>query len=525
MAVARGIFSGMVTGMAVSALALGAASLMTEIPGEAAPDAPAVEVPAGSEFNQSRDDTQAQLPQTGAGPDVPELPQVEAPVPDDLSAIAGATTETAAQPQTGSAEAGLSLPETGESTGGVAVGTEAPVLPSPQALAPEAPEAEEELSISTEPAQPPQPEISPESSAFPDDDPATGPEVMEEAPALPRDPATEGTVLQTGGDDAPAGAELAALPEEPAAPETSAADSAGETLEELAEEPVAQEPEPESQTQTAIEEPETSGTIGNMAEGVTTGRLPSVGGAAEGADGAAEAEEGAATEPAVDLPPIQRYAAEFENPDGRPLMAIVLIDDGTSRIGLDALQAFPYPLNFAVDAGWPGAPDAMRRYRDAGFEVLVLANLPENATPTDIEVAMQAYLSAVPEAVAVMEGPGSGLQQNREAAMQLADILGASGHGLVMYADGLNTAQKLVAREGVPAATVFRDFDAKGQSAAVIRRFLDQAAFKASRQEDGVIMVGRLRGDTTSALLLWGLQDRAGSVALAPVSRVLMTAR
>lgn len=53
-----------------------------------------------------------------------------------------------------------------------------------------------------------------------------------------------------------------------------------------------------------------------------------------------------------------------------------------------------------------------------------------------------------------------------------------------------------------------------------MRRFLDQAAFKA-RQEEGVVMLGRLRADTVSALLLWGLQDRANSVALVPVSALL----
>nr|WP_320179439.1 divergent polysaccharide deacetylase family protein [Roseovarius pacificus] len=73
----------------------------------------------------------------------------------------------------------------------------------------------------------------------------------------------------------------------------------------------------------------------------------------------------------------------------------------------------------------------------------------------------------------------------------------------------------------MPSTTVFRDFDAKGQDATVIRRFLDQAAFKAGQDENGVVMVGRLRPDTISALLLWGLQDRASSVALAPVSAVL----
>ena len=34
-------------------------------------------------------------------------------------------------------------------------------------------------------------------------------------------------------------------------------------------------------------------------------------------------------------------------------------------------------------------------------------------------------------------------------------------------------------------------------------------------------MLGRVRPDTISALLLWGLQDRAERVALAPVSAVL----
>jgi hypothetical protein len=35
-------------------------------------------------------------------------------------------------------------------------------------------------------------------------------------------------------------------------------------------------------------------------------------------------------------------------------------------------------------------------------------------------------------------------------------------------------------------------------------------------------MLGRLRPDTVSALLLWGLQDRASDVALVPISAVLL---
>ena len=89
-----------------------------------------------------------------------------------------------------------------------------------------------------------------------------------------------------------------------------------------------------------------------------------------------------------------------------------------------------------------------------------------------------------------------------------------------MLPKGLNTGQALALREGVPSATVFRDFDGEGQDPRVMRRFLDQAAFKA-RQEGPVVMLGRLRADTVSALLLWGLQDRASSVELVPVSAIL----
>ena len=93
---------------------------------------------------------------------------------------------------------------------------------------------------------------------------------------------------------------------------------------------------------------------------------------------------------------------------------------------------------------------------------------------------------------------------------------------MVFLPKGLDTARKLAQKEGVPAATVFRDFDSEDQDAPTIRRFLDQAAFKASQETNGVIMLGRLRPETISALLLWGLQDRASRVALAPVSALLL---
>ena len=256
-------------------------------------------------------------------------------------------------------------------------------------------------------------------------------------------------------------------------------------------------------------------------------RLPSVTGQSSGqsvGQSAGEATATTAAAPAEDtaLPPIERYAVPFENPEDKPLMSILLLDDGTSATSTTALSEFPYPLTIALDPSWDGAPEAMRRYRAAGMEVAILADMPETATASDMETNYQVWSERLPETVAVMEGDDTGLQAARPASDQLADILAASGRGLVLYPNGLDTARKLAVRKGVPAATVFRDFDSDGQTSDVIRRFLDHAAFRAG-QEGGVIMVGRLRAETVQALLVWGLQDRASRVALAPVSALLMS--
>lgn len=515
---ARGLFSGFLVGTVLSGAALGTLSVLTTPPVTAPPEATELDVPAGSEFDQSREDRKPDLPASDQGTSASaSAPKVTPPEPDDLMSLQDADTAPAGQPETTQPENGLSAPDTGENASGVEVESDSPVLPSPQGMAPAAPADEDNLSISTEPAQPAVPDVE-AGGAF------DGPQSTSDGPNAPEDaqtpeeetgtksePEARAPQADTSDQDSPSD-EIAAIPDpEPkqAAP-AKAVDTAPE--------------------QSGAEEPERQATFANMAQGVTTGRLPSVTDTPTTPE--ASAETSVATAPKVSdaaddadiedtRPPLERFAAAFDNPEGKPLMSIVLIDYGDSAIGLEALSGFPYPISFAIDPGWPGAAEAARRYREAGFETLAMAYLPPDASPADTEVAMQAQMAAVPNAVAVFEAPDADLQSNRKASEQLASILSASGHGLVMYPQGLNTAQKLIAKDGVSSATLLRDFDASGQDATVIRRFLDQAAFKASRDEGGVIMVGRLRPDTISALLLWGLQDRASTVALAPVSAIL----
>ena len=226
-------------------------------------------------------------------------------------------------------------------------------------------------------------------------------------------------------------------------------------------------------------------------------------------------------EPAMDenAPAIERFAVPFDNPGGRPLMAVILLPDPAGDE--PQIAALPFPVSYAVDASRATAAERMRAIRAAGHEVVLLAPLPEGASPRDAEVAFESYLAAVPEAVAVLDSRAAVFQSGRLLAEQLADILADTGHGMITYARGLNSAIQVAEREGIPAALVFRDIDGAGQDAAAIRRFLDQAAFRAGQMQR-VVLVARNRPETIRALVEWRLGNRARTVALAPVSAVLL---
>jgi polysaccharide deacetylase 2 family uncharacterized protein YibQ len=217
-----------------------------------------------------------------------------------------------------------------------------------------------------------------------------------------------------------------------------------------------------------------------------------------------------------------RFSEPLDIDPDKPKMSIILLDDGAHNVDLDILEAFPYPITFALDASWKGAAVAMKSYRRRGFEVMVLAEFADEVKPDTARKILQNDLRKLPQAVAVMEARQGGVQASLSVSDRITRLLRATGHGLVLFPTPLNAARTLAQKSGVPAATIFRDFDGKGQSARVIRKFLDQATRKA-RSDGSVIMIGRVRSETIKALVLWGLQNRVNHVALAPISTVLQT--
>ena len=566
--VLRGFILGTIWGLILAGGVAAVSSLSLPLPGDMPPATGAAEVPAGSGFMSNRADSPAELPRTEASPEIADVPRSETPEADDLAAIRDDALEPATPPAIGGPETELSDPPGTGSTKGAEPTAEQPVLPNPQAALPGVPGQEPQPDAATEPRTPPRAEPGETITQFSSSDlemAATtpdAPEAQADLPTPPEDPAE--AEAGAGGGDAVAAdpAEAVAEPsDEPADPageaatdaegadvtvaeasepdatdapsaeatEESAADPTDTPVADTAEEPdapVAQAPDPEATEEPAEADAEAT-TAGTGLAGRPATTMPGQRAVPLTERNAAPAED-TATEAAPeadpvdpDAPAIDRFAAPFDNPEAKPLLSIVLIDDGIddgqAEDGFALPRNFPYPLSVAIPVDAPDAAEKQAMYRAAGHEVLALVDLPEGVTAQDMETQAAGWFQALDEAVAVMETPDRSLQAGRAQSEQLAEILTDSGHGLLLYPERLDTARKLAAREGVPAATVFRDLDGEGQSGTVMRRFMDNAAFRAG-QEEAVILVARLRPDTVSVLLLWGLADRASRVAMAPVS-------
>lgn len=424
--------------------------------------------------------------------DRPEAPQTDAGATDTLTELDEANVRPGVQPQVSGTAQGLSDPSEGGQAPAVTAGSDTLQAPTGPTLAPNAPSAEIELSISTVPAQPSAPDVTEADSGFGNQIPET-----ETAPQVTTTEDVAPTTTDTTAVAQPTVDAATPAPTQPSAPAVDEEDAP--RLAAL----------PQTGTGAAGDGPAIGTRVTPLTERGNGNTIVT-------ANAPVAAVVSLSTDP---NPPLVRFAAPFENPDEKPLMAIVLIDDEKS-FGSEALLDFPYVLTFAVNPAAPDAAEKMARYRAAGFEVITLIDLPVAGTAQDAEVSLSAGFDRVPETVAILEGVGSGFQGNRALSDQVTAIAAGTGRGLITQDKGLNTVQKLAQRSGVPSATVFRDFDGAGQTPAVMRRFLDQAAFRAG-QEGAVVMLGRVRPDTISALLLWGLQDRAARVVLAPVSAVL----
>lgn len=472
-----------------------------------------------------------------AGAGLAVISQV-APLPgrDTATAPAPAAPEPVPQPlpQAPEAEVQPEILQKGPDTDEVV--EDAPAAEAP--AAPAEPVAEAPVVAQPEPPADPAPTTQPADTQTELQPPADVPTVEPAAPAAPAAPEAQG--------DLPAAlAEARPGIDSPAEPGAPAAEPAPAPVDAVPEPPAPDDvllrPDPAPVEEDPAPAPVAPSDGGALAEapglqpdagietkvpGVTTDRLPRIGDdegmtadAAPGTEGEALPELAGVA--AGGTTPLELFAREFDNPEGKPLFSIILIDEGVAPEDRGNLAALPFPVTFAIDPLAPDSADAARIYRQAGQEVAMLAaGIPAGATAGDLEQSLQALDMALPEAVVVLDRPDGELQAQPDLARQLVPIVAEQGRGLLTYDRGFNPADQVARREGVPSAVIFRVLDSEGESIPKMRNYLDRAAFKAA-QEGKVVVIGRAHPETVAAILEWTVEGRAATVALAPVTAVL----
>lgn len=515
----RGFLTGVIWGGVVAGAGLAVISQVAPLPPSGSAEAPAEPVlePSPAPLPKAPEaEVQPEILQKGPESDeaapgdaAPEADAMDAPASGETQPEADAAAEAVmAQPQADAAADSMAekqpVPEAPASEAVEPSVTEAPEA-SAQAVEPEAETSGEPpmVAATEEPAAPLQPDMQEMQAELPEALAENRPGlIVPDSPGLPGAETTP--ILNEPPPEAPVADDVLLRPDPAPAEETAPA-------------LIAPQDEPADIAAAPVLEPDTG--LEESVPGVRTDRLPRIG------DEEMEATEDEVPElaevPLTGTTPLELFARAFENPEGKPLFSIILIDEGTAPEDRGNLAALPFPVTFAIDPLMPDSAEASRVYRQAGQEVAMLATgIPEGATAGDLEQSLQALDLALPEAVVVLDRPEGNLQEARDLARQIVPIVAEQGRGLVTYDRGLNPADQVARREGVPSAVIFRVLDSEGESIPKMRNYLDRAAFKAA-QEGKVVVIGRAHPETVAAILQWTVEGRAATVALAPVSAVL----
>ena len=481
---------------------------------EAASTADAPEIVAENTAEPPADVPLVPAPSAEAPEADPAAANLDAPdssIPADTQPAPGADDLDAPAPPPSAAEEQVALaePSADQPAPRQAV-PEAQPLPSPDSPPPAAPEANPQPQ-GTEPNLPAPPEPAQAASETPQPDLNAPASTSPERAAPEAAPIESGTAQVATSDTATT--EDAAPPQSPA-PDPASASASPEATQAPEPAPTTespQEPAPAPDTLTpAPSEPTLPGT-----STVRVNRL-----------GAEPAEEPPAEEPEPevlpeDTPALLRYAAAFEPPaEDRPLVSLILLDEGQAPADAAALSAMPVPVSVAIDPSLPDAAERLAAYRDAGIEALLVASLPDGALPQDAAVFLEGGLRELPETVALLDLGQGGLNARNATASMGLSMAAREGRGVVLVSQGFNAGLAAAQGAGIPAAGIQRDLDGEGQDATAIRRGLDDAVRRAG-QEGGVVLLGRVRPQTLDAVTEWTSQGRAQEVTVAPVSALL----
>ena len=278
-----------------------------------------------------------------------------------------------------------------------------------------------------------------------------------------------------------------------------------------------------------ITEPADDGAQTELAEATESAPAPQ--GVRINRPGATEAEpveEDTATEeaaaevaPAPSALALDRRRAQFANPDGLPVIGLLLRDDGASADPASTVATLGFAPTVIINALTPGADARAQAWRAAGAEVAMELSLPLRAQPSDVEVAFEAASALAAETAMLFSASDDQVQRDRDLTAQVMDVLAANGMGFVAEQRGLGNVMRIASQAQVPAVEIQRELGGMAGDVAATVRALDQAAFR-TRQSGDTVLVAGLDEATVSAIAEWVRGNAGADAAVGPVSAVLL---
>ena len=232
-------------------------------------------------------------------------------------------------------------------------------------------------------------------------------------------------------------------------------------------------------------------------------------------------------EPEAETPqPIGAFAQnsiEFA-PQGKPLVAIILIDIGSQGVSQTDLMQLPFPITFALRSSRSNLTLAQEDYHTAGFEVVAMTSEREtkrlidgNEKGAEVENLTSITLARMPKALGLIDDPTARLQKDRASFLPLLSAMSETGHGFFSYNIGINSTKAAATELGMPSAIVARVLDANDEDIGTIKSYLSNAAFTAQR-DGAVIVLGSTSQTTVDAIKEWKDSNSGASVSLATLS-------
>ena len=105
---------------------------------------------------------------------------------------------------------------------------------------------------------------------------------------------------------------------------------------------------------------------------------------------------------------------------------------------LEVLGSLPFPVTIAVPEQTNMHRALMQYYRDTGFEVALLLDLPDGSGGEKATETLKGALTIVSEATGILECRSDVLQNDQVVSYAVVDQSVASGHGLLVYQSGVS---------------------------------------------------------------------------------------